>query len=196
MISKMKKIVLGLLLMILGMSSNIKAQTFNGIEVGKHITETRTSLLSKGFTQVRVDGETEEYTGNVNGTEITITTVNTPESKIVWKLIVEVDANTTWYSCKSSYNKYKEILGQKYVKSISLEFFSEPYYEGDGFEIQAIVNEKCVYSSYFKDDVGNTIQVRLIPLTTRKVGTWIIYQNKNAADICKKERKEINDNTF
>ena len=39
----------------------------------------------------------------------------------------------------------------------TMSFFSKPYYEGDGYELQALRKEKCHYISFYKLPLGAAI---------------------------------------
>lgn len=100
------------------------------------------------------------------------------------------------YSAKSSYNRYKEILSNKYILSNEYMFFSSPYSEGDGYELSALYKDKCRFKSFFKDSLDNNISLELISFKYEVVNTVIQYENKIAADLNKKEKVEIANKTF
>lgn len=112
--------------------------------------------------------------------------VATPLTKIVCRVVVSLPEQQVWFKLKSDYNEFKEKLTKKYGKPQSYEFFTDPYYEGDGYEMSALSSEKCNFSSYF-DDKDGTIVVRLN--TEGCVG--IVYEDKYNSSIGESERNNI-----
>nr|DAI83728.1 MAG TPA: hypothetical protein [Caudoviricetes sp.] len=94
--------------------------------------------------------------GNFAGDYVTIYVFATPKSKIVWKVAVNYNEKESWSSLKSDYTDMKELFTKKYGKPTEhYEFFSKPYYEGDGYELQALRKEKCHYISFYKLPLGS-----------------------------------------
>lgn len=76
------------------------------------------------------------------------------KNKTVCKVLITSDDIGGWYSTKSKYNDLKELLGTKYELMRSFEYFSKPYYEGDGYELSAVRQDKCTYKTFFHCDEG------------------------------------------
>lgn len=108
-----------------------------------------------------------------------------PKTKTMHSIIVNFGEQTSWYSLKAKYKKLKEQLTSKYNHTPkSTEYFADPYYEGDGYEMQALRNEKCFYFSTFNFDNG-------------KIGVYIVgnkvqllYQDSNGNSLNEKEENE------
>ena len=89
---------------------------------------------------------------------VTIYIFATPKSKIVWKVAVNYNEKESWSSLKSDYYDMKELFTKKYGEpNKHYEFFSKPYYEGDGYELQALRKEKCHYISFYDLPVGSVV---------------------------------------
>lgn len=94
----------------------------------------------------------------------------TPVSRTTTKVIVYMPKDNSWSSLKSTYLTLKEQYTKKYgTPSDEFEFFSTPYYEGDGYETQALELEKCTYSTYWQVPYGvigvsisEFLQIRLV----------------------------------
>ena len=108
-----------------------------------------------------------------------------PKTKTMHSIIVNFGEQTSWYSLKAKYKKLKEQLTSKYNHTPkSTEYFADPYYEGDGYEMQALRNEKCFYFSTFNFYnckigiyiVGNKVQL----LYQDSKGKSINQQEENA----------------
>ena len=65
------------------------------------------------------------------------------------------------------------------------EFFSKPYYEGDGYELSALRNEKCHYISAFETKNG---VVYLEISKFKKIE--INYEDKANSNIMDREKEE------
>lgn len=109
----------------------------------------------------------------------------TPKTNIVWKVAVSFDKYISWKSIKSDYFDFKDLYTKKYGNPDSFEFFSDPYYEGDGYEMQAIRNEKCTYTSFFEAENGY-ISVKIG--TTESI--FLSYEDKINSNISTKEEEE------
>lgn len=137
--------------------------TFQGIPIDGTLDSMITKLRAKGF---KLDTRADEYnaaimSGHFAGKQAELYILATPKSKVVWKIAANFDKNDSWYSLKADYKEYKEAYTTKYGKpSDSFEFFSKPYYEGDGYELQALRLDKCTYATFWKFDAG-TIAVKL-----------------------------------
>lgn len=131
--------------------------TFQGIPIEGSLDSMITKLKAKGF---KLDQVVEEHdaaimTGNFTGKEANLYIFATPKTKVVWKIAATFEKKDSWYSLKSQYNEYKQAYTDKYGKPEShYEFFSDPYYEGDGYELQALRLEKCHYLSVWELNTG------------------------------------------
>ena len=67
----------------------------------------------------------------------------------------------TWWSVKADYDRIKEMLRKKYGKpSSSTEFFSDPYNEGDGYELTALSTGNAMFvTSYSSKDGDITLHI-------------------------------------
>ena len=69
------------------------------------------------------------------------------------------------------------MLSAKYGDpSRNVERFSNPYYEGDGYEFQALRIGKCTYTSIFNVSNGNVM------LSMVKDGSLILYYSDKEGD--------------
>lgn len=112
--------------------------------------------------------------------------VSTPRTKIACRVVISLPEEQVWFKLISQYNEFKEKLTKKYGKPQSYEFFSDPYSEGDGYEMTALAVEKCNYASYFDDNDG-TIVVRL----NKEGSVGIVYEDKYNSNLGETERNSI-----
>jgi outer membrane protein assembly factor BamA len=129
--------------------------TFKGIPINGSLSSFVSNLKSKGFTLDLIEDGLATLKGDFAGkSNCTIVVVATEQSNTVWKVVVFFPEKTSWYSLKSEYESFKESYTEKYGNPESYEFFSNPYYEGDGYELQALTSEKCRFVSYYQTDKG------------------------------------------
>lgn len=128
---------------------------FKGIPINGKIDDFVKKLQAQGFTIVKKEDLGVMMNGQFTGKEAEVMILNTKRTKTVWKVVVYLPKQTSWYSIKSEYKYYTEMFTKKYGTPLhTFSFFSEPYYEGDGYEMQAIRNEKCTYFSGYHTQEG------------------------------------------
>ena len=132
---------------------------FKGIEIDGNIAQFSQKLESQGFKRIYTtdEGDACMLKGTFAGfDECSVAILSTPNDHIVWKVAVYLPAQTSWYALESRYDEFKRSLAEKYgAPSFDNHFFSSPYYEGDGFELQALNNDKCNYMTGF--ELGNGV---------------------------------------
>lgn len=185
----MKKVTMVLLFSLITIIG--AGQEFLGIKPEGSRLEVVNKFIAKGF-KVKPQSANQNVTsmvGNYAGTIYEVNIVNTPTSKKVWKIAVYLPEETNWYSLKDTYEKYVETLTKKYGDpSKSYAFFHSPYYEGDGYEMNAVRLEKCSYLTFW----GETIYIEI----TQWRQVRISYENPVNADLKEKETEKLNSNIF
>jgi hypothetical protein len=165
---------------------NSFSQTFNGTLIDGSLPEFVSKMKLKGFTLKKQEGNTAIMEGK-DKKELYI--FSTPKSKKVYRVAVYLPESSSWYNLKSEYFRYKELLTNINGAPINTyEFFSNPYYEGDGYELQAVSLEKVTYSSYwFKDTENSNVAVTI----SKYSQVQLIYENIKNTDINKAEKDEM-----
>ena len=84
----------------------------------------------------------------------------------------------TWWSVKADYDRIKEMLKKKYGRpSSSMEVFSDPYNEGDGYELTALSTGNAMFfTSYSSNDGDITLHI------IRGAQLLIEYKDKRNGD--------------
>jgi len=192
----MKKFLLLILLDFLIVSS-LSAQSFNGVPLGRGLSETYQSFLDKGFKPLRsVDG-IRYLIGSVDGDKYEIGLVYTPISKKVWKIVVYTMPVSSWDRLKYQHAKFKEILTRNYGEpSSDFWIFQKPYYEGDGFELQAIRKNALLSAVFFQDSQGNHIYMELESYRIGQGQVCVSYENKTAQELNKAETRKLESSSF
>lgn len=152
----MKRFILSITLLVLpllGMTQN--HLTFLGVEIDGSMTSFVEKMKEKGFT---FDSESDRITtmkGLFTNKSVDLYIVSTPTTKKVYRVAVVYPEKTSWSSIKSEYNDLKNAYKKKYTLDKDYNFFLTPYYEGDGYEMQAVRLDKCKYISFFKTERGD-----------------------------------------
>lgn len=111
----------------------------------------------------------------------------------VCKVIIISKDFTGWINSKSEYNDMKALLNTKYNMVNHFEFFSNPYYEGDGYELSAVRQEKAVYKSYFECPEGY-IALELNATSSSEGYLTIVYEDRiNTEKFSAEREKKISD---
>jgi hypothetical protein len=191
----MKK-VLFIVAMMLHIMSN--AQSYNGIKVGMPLVQTKSTIVSKGYKYEKALTDNScTYTKIENGKKITLIIVWTPYTKLVWKVLVYVDVAYSWTSAKDKYKDYLTILSNKYGEyENSVVEWEKPYYEGDGYEVQALYYDKCKILTIFKDAEDNAIILDLDAYKINVATIMIHYENKKASEINNQEKERVNNQIY
>lgn len=66
----------------------------------------------------------------------------------------------SWKTIKTDYLNLKGYYKQKYSIGDDFDFFDYPYEEGDGYEMIAVENGKCHYTSFF-DTLSGCIMISI-----------------------------------
>ena len=144
----MKKVILLLAFVVLGATAN--AQDFLGIKPTGSLLGTTNQFKARGFRVVTDSENVKIMEGKYANMNVEVVIGASPITKTVWKISVYFPKQTNWYTIKKEYYDYLDILTSKYGEPKSTyNFFTEPYYEGDGYEMQAVGLEKCTYAAYW-----------------------------------------------
>lgn len=185
----MKKIGLFFLLLITTIA-NASAQNddshlmFKGIPIKGKAADMSQKLQAIGYTK----NSDCILRGEFIGKDCLIQLSETPITKEIYMVAVCFKVEDSWHSLKSDYKEIKEMLVKKYnVEPQIYEAFLYPYQEGDGYELQALRKERCVYASNFEVENG-AISVSI----TKNQNIVIYYWDEIGNEICGKEsEKEI-----
>jgi hypothetical protein len=182
----MKKLIT---LCLLALTSTAFSQEFLGIKVEGTKDEIQKKFLEKGFKFVNSKDDYLQLKGNVGTNEVELNVIFTPKTKIAWKFVVYLPEQSSWYSLKSQYNEYLDMLKSKYGEpKNNYHFFSSPYDEGDGYEMTGVKIGKCNFAAYWEDkysiEISKFSQVK------------IAYENPVNSEIFSKEKKELQTNAF
>ena len=166
--------------------------TFKGIAINGSLTSFVSKLKAQGFTETAKDNTSTVLEGEFGGRDCQIFINASQSTQTVYQAVVVLDKDNSWSSLKSTYSEYKSLLKSKYGSGTSYERFMSPYEEGDGYEMTAVRNDKCLYCTIYELQNGKIL------LTINDVynGAVLLYYtdkiNGNLADR-EKSTQQIND---
>lgn len=171
------------------------AQSFDGVPISGDLVSIVTKFKAKGYTL-------KDYTntggaimkGRVAYSDVELFISVTPKTKKVFKVSIYFDEEKTWTNLKSSYNKYFDILSEKYGSPDSkYATFETPYYEGDGYEMSAVGAEKCIYfAMWLMPQENMNVAVKISEFKQ----VQLIYENAEMIKIKNKEMAELENKSF
>lgn len=163
----MKKI-LTIIILLAFFAVTASAQTghleFMGIPITGTPIQMGQKLKAKGFTfKGNLDEDIREYTGKFAGNNVSLYVAS--QNNNVWKIVVDYIRSNSFTTLKSAYNKMVTQFTLKYGDPMGhFEYFKDPYYEGDGFELQALKLQKCCYFTGWSLEKGNiSVTISAIP---------------------------------
>ena len=155
----MKKFAL--LLITLLMATPFFAQEhfkFQGVPIDGNIHNFVGKMKQLGYEEIsreNVTGDEFVYMlGKFTGKDAALYIWYTPKTKTVYLVDVYLEHVENWPHLKKAYFTYKKYLQDKYGKGKSYEYFEAPYKEGDGKELKALQEQKCLYTTFFYSDNG------------------------------------------
>jgi hypothetical protein len=161
------------------------AQEFDGIKIDGEKDKFIKTMAAKGYVMREDRSPVITFSGNDLNPSLTIAALYTPKAKIICRLFVMSPVMNNWSSLKDEYEKYLVILQNKYGKpSTSFDFFKNPYKEGDGNEITAVVDKGCVYKAFWVSTYGLSVEI----MPSKQI--WITYENTTNVTEYQKELKE------
>lgn len=162
--------------------------TFKGIPITGSVESFTKQMESKGFTYLTEVEGGRVFEGKFAGQYAATFVLFSPKTRVVWKVVVSYKAENSWYDLKQKYLNFKRQYTEKYGAPESThEFFSDPYYEGDGYELTALSQDKCLYSTYYSVDTG-MINISM----SKEGGIDLVYEDKiNCNKILKEQESEI-----
>jgi hypothetical protein len=170
------------------------SQSFDGIPISGDLPTMIAKLKAKGYVYVNTEDGVASLKGKIASIyNVEVLVFTTPKSKKVCKVVAYLDKNINWYSIKAEYEKFVDILTEKYGEpDVHYEFFSSPYEAGDGYEMTALAVEKCTYTTYWLNKNNTSIVVEISKYKQVKLG----YENDEIMKIRKSEFASLESNSF
>lgn len=163
---------------------------FKNIPIDGTVTSFISKLKAAGLKHYSDTGINEVLDGTFAGmNNCKVIFASSDKTKTVFRVAVITENEVSWRSLKNTYNTVKETYNNKYGEGRSYEFFEDPYYEGDGFEFQALRRDKCTYATFYTTPEGN-ISIQMKGSSTSSEGYLLItYEDDKNFDKAKEERE-------
>lgn len=139
-----------------------------GIELNNAVDLAMLDLQKKGFELLDIRKEGYALSGKFMNRNSTIMLHATPKSNNIYKVSIFFDEEKSWYGLKSEFLNIVKSYRTKYKCIDSGRTFLEPYYEGDGFELQGVAKDKCCYFDKYQTE-GGTIYIEISDLKCIKI---------------------------
>lgn len=141
---------------------------FMGIELNNAVDLAMLDLQKKGFELLDIRKEGYALSGKFMNRNSTIMLHATPKLNNIYKVSIFFDEEKSWYGLKSEYLNIVKSYRTKYKCIDSGRTFLEPYYEGDGFELQGVAKDKCCYFDKYQTE-GGIIYIEISDLKCIKI---------------------------
>lgn len=184
----MKRLVL-ILFVLFSIGVNAQQEShleFKGIPITGTLDNMLNKLQERGYELVYEEENAAALEGNFANENCKLHVYGTPKTKVVYRIVVVFGTQDNWWSLKSDYKKLKEQISAKYnIRPDAKERFFDPYYEGDGYELQALRKGKCLYLSTFDVDNG-TIHI----LLSDKQSVYLYYTDAIGDNLNEQEENQ------
>ena len=135
----------------------------------------------KGFKVTSPDDLSPILVGKAGVSNVEVIILSSPISKTVFKIAVYLPKQNDWESIKSEYEDYLETLTAKYgTPTSSYNFFSSPYKEGEGDEMNAITMEKCNYAAFWENISIQISEYKQVRIAYENAKNIVIRDAENA----------------
>ena len=189
----MKKYILTMFAMLVFATSF--GQTFDGVKIGGTMAQMRFKLEQKGYKLDEVKNNAVWMKGTLANKKVSVGIIGSLKSKTVWKVVAFFDSKNDWYSLKNEFESINNILAKKYGETESCyRFFSTPYYEGDGYEISALANDKVTFACYYKNKEEGKLTLSIEINSSACI--LLSYENIENTILMNKEKEEAEMSSF
>lgn len=161
--------------------------TFRNVPINGNINDVSKALVELGYKAVPDYGEVG-FKGEFIGKDCLLLVSESKYTKSVYSITVIFNAQSKWSTLKSDFLKIEDMYTEKYGNTKKQrKSFDAPYYDGDGYEMSAILNNKCDYWSYWEVKNGNILEA----ITSDGV-IMIIYSDLQNSSLHDKAKEAAN----
>lgn len=182
----MKKVLFVLMMFF---ASFCWGQQFDGVEIFGSLSSVISSFKSKGYVvKSYINSHDALLKGYFLGDYIEIYVFSTPKTKKVCKVSIFFPKEETWDALKGSFYKFNDILSSKYNEPDNkYEYFEKPYFDGDDYELSAVVLGKSHFSCFWFN--RNNVSIGLLVSKWKQIE--IDYENDEMMKLNKAESDYI-----
>lgn len=168
-----------LLIFILSFIPTATNAKFAGIPWGTELQEAQKRLQELGFTVKELEDGTPIFKGKLAGEVCTGVIVEDQGKVVAYNISFHNSGEgfKSWITAKPVYMRIKNILKSKYGEPKSVEFFSDPYEEGDGYEFQAIKNDRGYYGSIWESNYSGSVTLAVVLEKFDEANIHLVYQS-------------------
>lgn len=175
--------------MLMLLTTLTNAQGYAGIKPGLSLNTTKQYVLKEGFKLVEnMDDDVSVYKRILtDGSANYLTLAYTPNSKIVWKVMVTLGEYDNWDLASDKFIEGSELLRNNFGEPSSVEYRTKyPFKENDGQEMLALYQKKLDVWCNF--NLKNTeILIELVSYRYNEASLQVHYINNKARDLYIKE---------
>lgn len=171
----------------------VNSQGFDNVSVSGSLSSVIEKYKVKGYKFVKYFDNGALMNGKLNGRPIEIFILSTPKSKIVYKISVYLSAHQTWENLYDDYSNIFEAFMNKYGEPDYIEAkFEYPFESGDGYEMTAVVSEKCKYYAAWIKKYQNDIMIEISEFKQVR----LVYESPKNIELRTNELNEINSKIY
>jgi hypothetical protein len=166
--------------------------TFKGLPVDGTLTEFVSKLQDIGFKVNSSSSKFAQIKGEFSGQICEIYIQASLISNTTYQVTVVLKESDNWFDIRTTYDEYKKLLTSKYGTGTSIEKFVGSYYEGDGYEMTAVRQNKCQFLTIYELPNG---KVALGVASLKEGSVVLMYSDKINYELAEREesKQRIND---
>lgn len=182
------KLATFLLIISFSTLANGAAYIFADIPWESSKAEVTKKLIAKGYVRNTKNSEMNKagdllFDGKLAGENAQLFAIFSKNNLV--KIVINL--KTSDEDAINSYKKMQETLTGKYGPATNdYNYFKEPYFDGDGYEIQAIRHGKGVFFSIWVGEDGSSLGLEITKVLTVKIG----YESANWEKEVNKRQQE------
>lgn len=173
--------------------NTLNAQSFDGVDVRGSLPNAIAKFKVKGYTLRKTNEQYAILDGFVGSKSVEVFIYITPITKVVSKIVVYLPKKDSWRALKNDYIDFVTLFKEKYGEwNNTYNEFTDPYYEGDGYEMSAVELDKMNFATIWLNNAGANYGVQI----TKFKQVMLTYENDANMDIMQNERKRLDKSSF
>ena len=184
------------LLIMLGTTNSLIAQKFNGVELNQNYQIVINQFIAKGWVQKEKEPQYTTLNGKLLGEDVILTIYSTLTSRKVRKIVLFYTSSTSWESAVSLYDRKVEAITTKYGTATDVyEQFYDPYYLGDGYELQAFDKDKAQWIRIWAD-MPSTPNLTIAVEIGKSALVMVTYEIMSNMELHRQELENAQNNVY
>ena len=184
------------LTMMLVSTNSLIAQKFNGVELNQNYQIVINQFIAKGWVQKDKEPQYTTLNGKLLGEDVILTIYSTLTSRKVRKIVLFYTSSSSWESAVSLYDRKVEAITTKYGTPTDVyEQFYDPYYLGDGYELQAFDNDKAQWIRIWTD-MPSTPNLTIAVEIGKSALVMVSYEIMSNMELHRQELEKAQNNVY